>query len=171
MHVVDEAGEPVVFQNSQSTATTDDVSRGAVVFRAEVLALGYRLYRLRPGAGPGAAAGGLTVTADTLENEHVRIRIDQQTGWISSYLLKATGVDVMAGVDGARAHADQRRPDRHLGPPGHLVRVAGRHHGAEAHRRARDRAAALAGAWLSGSGAHPPWSRSSSWTTTRPCCA
>ena len=102
VHVVDENGEPVVFQNSQSTATTDDVSRGAVVFRADVPALGYRLYRLRPGAGPGAASDGLTVTADTLENEHVRIRIDQETGWISSYLVKATGVDVMAGVDGAQ---------------------------------------------------------------------
>ncbi|MFP3416298.1 hypothetical protein SB773_33185, partial [Bacillus sp. SIMBA_074] len=84
-----------------------DVSRGAVVFRAEVPALGYRLYRLRPGPGPGVVSaagsgpvsGGLTVTADTLENDHVRIRIDQETGWISSYLVKATGVDVMAGVD------------------------------------------------------------------------
>ncbi|WP_374009000.1 glycoside hydrolase family 38 C-terminal domain-containing protein [Leifsonia sp. LS-T14] len=102
VHVVDESGEPVVFQNSQSTATTDDVSRGAVVFRAEVPGLGYRLYRLRPGAGPGAAAGALTVTSDTLENDHVRIRIDPETGWISSYLVKATGVDVMAGVDGTQ---------------------------------------------------------------------
>ena len=103
VHVVDERGEPVPFQPSQSTATTDDISRGAVVFRAELPALGYRLYRLRPGPGPSAGARALTVTADTLENEHVRIRIDQETGWISSYLVRATGVDVMAGVDG-RAH-------------------------------------------------------------------
>ena len=103
VHVVDERGEPVPFQPSQSTATTDDISRGAVVFRAELPALGYRLYRLRPGPGPSAGARALTVTADTLENEHVRIRIDQETGWISSYLVRATGVDVMAGVDD-RAH-------------------------------------------------------------------
>lgn len=102
VHVVDETGAPVVFQNSQSTATTDDVSRGAVIFRAEVPALGFRLYRLRPGAASGAVAGELDVSADTLENELVRIRIDQATGWLSSYLVKATGVDVMAGVDGAQ---------------------------------------------------------------------
>ena len=51
---------------------------------------------------PGRPPVRLTVTADTLENDHVRIRIDPETGWISSYLVKATGVDVMAGVDGTQ---------------------------------------------------------------------
>lgn len=100
VHVVDQDGEPVVFQNSQSTATTDDISRGAVVFRAEVPALGYRLYRIRPGAGPGVSTE-LTVTESVLENAHVRIKLDAGTGWITSYVDKATGVDIMAGVDGA----------------------------------------------------------------------
>ena len=39
-------------QISQSTATTDDRSRGAIVFRADVPAFGYRLYRLRSGPAP-----------------------------------------------------------------------------------------------------------------------
>jgi alpha-mannosidase len=99
VHVVDENGDVVVFQNTQSTATTSDVSRGAVVFRADVPALGYRLYRLRSGHGSGAHTP-LEVSERVLENAHVRIELDQRTGWISSYLVKATGVDLMAGVDG-----------------------------------------------------------------------
>ena len=101
VHVVDESGEPVVSQGTQSTATTDDVSRGAVTFRAEVPALGYRLYRLRSGTLP-AADTGLTVSEHLLENAHARIRLDPRTGWISSYLDKTTGVDLMAGVDGTQ---------------------------------------------------------------------
>jgi alpha-mannosidase len=99
VHVVDQSGDPVVFQNSQSTATTDDVSRGAVVFRAEVPALGYRLYRLRPGVGPDVSTE-LSVSETVLENPQVRIELDAGTGWISSYVDKNSGVDIMAGVDG-----------------------------------------------------------------------
>jgi alpha-mannosidase len=101
LHVVDQNGEPVVFQSSQSTATTDDVSRGAIVFRAEVPALGYRLYRLRPGPGPTVDTG-LEVSESVLENALVRIELDPETGWISSYLDKATGADLMAGIDGTQ---------------------------------------------------------------------
>jgi alpha-mannosidase len=106
VHVVDHEGRPVVFQRTQSTATTNDASRGALVFRAELPALGYRLYRLRqgPATGEGAAAEGtgpLVVSDTVLENAHVRIEIDPHTGWIRSYLDKETGADVMRGVDGA----------------------------------------------------------------------
>ena len=53
--VTDADGAVIVSQISQSTATTDDRSRGAIVFRAEVPAFGYRLYRLRSGPGAGLA--------------------------------------------------------------------------------------------------------------------
>ncbi len=108
--VVDEAGRAVVGQPTQSTSTTADLSRGSVLFRADVPALGYRLYRLvpAPSALPGAAwsAGPprpLQVGATLLENERVRIALDPETGWLSSYYDLATGIDVMAGVDG-RTH-------------------------------------------------------------------
>lgn len=101
VHVVDADGSPVVMQRTQSTATTDDKNRGAIVFRADVPAFGYRVFRLRPGAaGSPAVASPLSVTESVIENEHLRIEIDQDTGWICSLLSKATGVDVMAGVDG-----------------------------------------------------------------------
>lgn len=109
-HVVDADGRPVIFQKTQPDATTGD--RGALVFRADLPALGYRLYRLRPGPVPGVATeatgprpeprcGPLTVTERLLENDLVRIDIDPATGWVSGYLDKGTGVDLMRGIDGA----------------------------------------------------------------------
>jgi alpha-mannosidase len=112
MHMVDDQGRPVAFQRTQSTATTDEVTRGALVFRAELPPLGYRLYRLRPGPAPAFGAktewGGqrptpLTISETLLENDHVRIELDPDTGWIRSCLDKETGLDVMREVDG-RAH-------------------------------------------------------------------
>jgi alpha-mannosidase len=107
VHIVDDAGRNVVFQHTQSTATTDDITRGAVVFRAQVPALGYRLYRVRSGIAPhgqwsAGAPAALTATESVLENDLVRIELDPHTGWISSYLDKENGIDIMAGVDGAR---------------------------------------------------------------------
>ncbi|WP_260855749.1 alpha-mannosidase [Curtobacterium sp. 9128] len=113
VHVVDGEGRAVVHQRTQSVATTDDVSRGALVFRADVPPLGYRLYRLRPGPAPApapargrwstAAPERLTATEHLLENEHLTVRIDPTTGSVVSLVDRATGVDVMRGVDG-RTH-------------------------------------------------------------------
>lgn len=104
LHVVDDDGHLVVFQKTQSTATTSDTSSGALVMRADVPALGYRLYRLRPGPAPAtrwsvAAPSPLTVSETVLGNDHVRIELDPVTGWIRSYVDIATGVDLMRGVE------------------------------------------------------------------------
>jgi alpha-mannosidase len=101
VHVVDDTGQPVLFQRTQPSATTSDTGRGAIVFRAELPALGYRVYRLRPGAAATVTPSRpLTASEGVLENDFVRIGIDAASGWISSYLDKRTGVDVMSGVDG-----------------------------------------------------------------------
>ncbi|GAA2072959.1 alpha-mannosidase [Pseudolysinimonas kribbensis] len=99
-HVVDADDRPVANQRTQSVSTTDDGARGALVFRADVPALGYRLYRLRPGDAPtavdaAAPDGGLTVSETVLENAHVRIELDPASGSIRSYRDKATGLDLM----------------------------------------------------------------------------
>ncbi|MET1052994.1 MAG: glycoside hydrolase family 38 C-terminal domain-containing protein, partial [Mycetocola sp.] len=100
VHVVDDDGEPVLFQHTQPSAITGDNSRGAIVFRAEVPALGYRLYRLRPGEPSVVSSSGSLTTSDTvLENDRVRIEFDTASGWIRSYLDKVTGIDLMRGVD------------------------------------------------------------------------
>ena len=101
VHIVDADGEPVVSQATQSTATTDDKGRGAVVFRAEVPAFGYRLFRLASGRTPApAGTHPLTVTDTVIENAHLRVELDPATGWIRSLLDKRTGVDALAGARG-----------------------------------------------------------------------
>uniref|UniRef100_UPI001F0CB776 alpha-mannosidase n=1 Tax=Cellulomonas endophytica TaxID=2494735 RepID=UPI001F0CB776 len=107
VHVVDEAGATVVSQPTQSRATTHQTGRGALVLRAEVPALGYRLHRVRfapePVGGPWSAGPPrpLHVSEQVLENDLVRVELDPVTGWLRSYLDKHTGVDVLAGTDGA----------------------------------------------------------------------
>jgi alpha-mannosidase len=99
--IVDHQGAPVLSQATQSTATTSDVSRGAVTFRADLPALGYALYRILPG-GDAEAASELTVNAEgtLLENPHLRIELDPTTGDVISLLDKETGLDVLAGTKG-----------------------------------------------------------------------
>lgn len=102
MHVVDADGRATASQPTQSRATTNQTARGALVFRAEVPPLGYRLYRVRGGAEPGdRRRGSLTAGPALLENDLVRIEIDPASGWLTSYLDKRTGVDVLRGTDPA----------------------------------------------------------------------
>jgi alpha-mannosidase len=108
VRMVDEAGRAVVCQPTQTTATTADLARGAVVFRADLPPLGYRLYRLVPAVPlppvlewSAAEPGPLSVTGTVLENALVRIELDPRTGWIRSYRSQQTGVDLMAGVEGS----------------------------------------------------------------------
>lgn len=66
-------------------------------FQAKLPPLGYRTYRLRPGSGdvsppiPVMRAG-----AGILENERLRLEIDQATGGIARLYDKQAGVDVFA---------------------------------------------------------------------------
>lgn len=118
VHVVDADGLRTPSQRIQSTATTDDKGRGAVAFRATVPALGYRLYRLEPGApshllpwSDGRTPGAVTVTPTTLENDFLRVQIDPETGWLSSLLDKRTGIDTVAGAVGPHTQISQDPTD------------------------------------------------------------
>ncbi len=106
-HAVDAAGEPVPAQPVRSLATMSDPSRGALAFEARVPGLGYRLYRLRPGAAPapGREPGTprLVATPTRLENDHLRVEVDPATGWLASLVDKRTGVDLVAGAAGPHA--------------------------------------------------------------------
>lgn len=106
VHVVDSGGRLTPSQRIQSVATTDDKGRGACAFQADVPALGYRLYRLRPGPSgselpAGAEACGQLAASETvLENDVLRVEVDPTTGWLTSLLDKRTGVDLVAGARG-----------------------------------------------------------------------
>ena len=94
----DEHGQAVPVQCIQSEATTN--GRNRLCFMAELPALGYRRYCLGP-----RTAGRQTPTpivkqeaaALMIENEHVRLSIDTQTGWISSLFDKRYEVEALKG--------------------------------------------------------------------------
>lgn len=106
VHVVDGDGRPTTAQRVQSVATTDDKGRAAAAFEATVPALGYRLYRLRPGPAPVDApeaerpAGTLRASGTLLENDLLRAEFDPATGWLTALLDKRTGIDLVAGARG-----------------------------------------------------------------------
>jgi alpha-mannosidase len=106
VHVVDAEGRQTPSQRTQSVATTNDKGRGAAVFRAELPPLGYRLYRLRPGAAPADTPwsneepGMLRASGTVLENDVLRAEFDPTSGWLTRLLDKRTGVDVVAGARG-----------------------------------------------------------------------
>jgi alpha-mannosidase len=117
VHVVDGDGRVTTAQRIQSTAATDDQARGAIAFEAVVPPLGYRLYRLRPGVAPTGAAvsdrgsGELRATTTVLENDLLRVEIDPETGWLTSLLDKRTGIDPVAGAQGAHTQICQDPTD------------------------------------------------------------
>lgn len=118
VHVVDADGNHVLSQRTQSFSTTDDPGRGAVVFRANVPPLGYRLYRIGDGAvnpsntwSNGKEPGRVHATPTLLENDVLRVEFDSQTGWITSLLNKRTGVDVMAGAVGEHTQVSEDPTD------------------------------------------------------------
>jgi alpha-mannosidase len=110
VHVVDAEGRVTTAQPTQSVAATDDRGRGATVFEAVIPALGYRLYRLRPGTAP-ASAGTLHAAPTVLENDLLRVEVDPATGWLSTLLDKRTGVDLVAGARGEHTQICQDPTD------------------------------------------------------------
>jgi alpha-mannosidase len=116
VHVVDAEGRPTIAQPVDSVATTDDLARGATVFEAAVPALGYRLYRLRPGAA--RLTSSLRATGTVLENDLLRAEFDSETGWLSALRDKRTGLDLLAGALGEHTQICQDPTDTW----GHRVR-------------------------------------------------
>jgi alpha-mannosidase len=95
--MTDETGTPVPVQAIRPQ-TTMRSSRGRLVFPADVPPLGYRVYKLYPGAEERSAP---QATDTRLENEHLALEIDPATGWLSRLLDKRTGADLV----GRGAHA------------------------------------------------------------------
>jgi len=92
VHLVDDEGVAVPMQLTRPL-TTMSSSRGRLVFPADIPPLGYRVYRIRPGAVTGER---LAATDTTLENEQLLLEVDATTGRIARLVLKSSGVDLAA---------------------------------------------------------------------------
>jgi alpha-mannosidase len=101
--VVDEDGAAVPFQATQSYATVS-AWRSRMAIEVDLPPLGYRTYRVVPGA-PAIAAGSVRATETTLENEHLRLELDPATGRIARLVVREDGRDVADIADPARDRA------------------------------------------------------------------
>jgi alpha-mannosidase len=91
----DAAGRPVAVQVVRSEGTAP--RRRRLVFKADLPALGYRLYRVRPATEADASARPAPVTVVptghgfVIDNGRVRAVIDADTGWLAEIADLASG--------------------------------------------------------------------------------
>ena len=93
--LMDETGTPVPYQLLELEAAlslTDNIP-GRLLFRAEVPAMGYRLYRFEPEQESAVASGDAFADVHTIENDRLRIKLDPTTGNITSC------VDIRDGIE------------------------------------------------------------------------
>ena len=117
--LVDEDGAEVPYQVIRSGATVVR-GRNRIALVAELPALGWRTFRLVPGAAPPpvAADGGpapapappppvvIEEGAIALENAALRLEIDRETGCPARLLDRRTGLDLLAGPARAVVYDD-----------------------------------------------------------------
>jgi alpha-mannosidase len=92
VRLVDAEGAAVPLQLTRSL-TTMSSNRARLVFPADVPPLGYRVYTVHTGTVDGTQ---LAASDTTLENEHVLLELDPDTGRMARFVHKASGVDVAA---------------------------------------------------------------------------
>lgn len=93
MEVVDSSGKPAPSQILSNDAVTH---RARLLLKASVPSLGYRTYYVRSTASPSAAPSEIKATGDSLENNVVRLKINPQTGCMTSVFDKRSGSEALA---------------------------------------------------------------------------
>jgi len=95
--VVDREGRPLALQRVRGEQT-NKADKYNSLFLGVVPALGYSLFWIfkdREFAPP--PEGSLVAGEASLENEHLRVEFDPQTGWMTSLRLKPSGREVLRG--------------------------------------------------------------------------
>src|SRR6266852_295428 len=96
IQVVDSAGKPVP---SQLLATDKATHRTRLLLRVSVPGLGYRTYYVRGAAKQVTAASQIKASADVLENDLVRLKVDPQTGCMTSLYDKRSKTEALAASE------------------------------------------------------------------------
>jgi alpha-mannosidase len=97
VEVVDSAGAPAASQLLENDARTNTVR---LLLEASAPALGYRTYYVRAATRPAPPPRlKASATADSLENEFVRVTVDPQTGCITSLFDKRSGGEALAPAE------------------------------------------------------------------------
>ncbi len=96
VQVVDAAGKPV---DTQLVSMDKDTHRARLLVEAHTPSLGYETYFVRAASKPAATHSALKASADTLENENLRVKIDPQTGCMTSLFDKRTNTEALAPAE------------------------------------------------------------------------
>jgi alpha-mannosidase len=81
---------------SQLLSMDKDTNRARFLLQATVPSLGYRTYFVRGKQNSQVLATSLKATGNTLENEFLRVKIDPQTGCMTSLFDKKSGTEALA---------------------------------------------------------------------------
>jgi len=93
VEVLDSAGKLAA---SQLLAIDPDTHRAHLLIRAYTPAVGYATYFVRAAAKQGPHHSTVKASASTLENEFIRLKIDPQTGCMTSLFDKRTQTEALA---------------------------------------------------------------------------
>jgi alpha-mannosidase len=96
IEVVDAAGKIVP---SQLLALDRETSRAHLLVQASVPALGYKTYYVRATEKAVAQGPAVKSSADTLENEFLRLRVDPKTGCVTSLFDKRSNTESLAPAE------------------------------------------------------------------------
>lgn len=94
MALVDDEDRTVPYQYIRSESAAP--WRARICFVAELPSLGYRVYRFKPEANV-KLDDELLATEFDLENDHFRLRLDPQSGWLHSLYNKKCNIELLAG--------------------------------------------------------------------------
>jgi alpha-mannosidase len=84
---------------SQLLTQDSETSRVRLLVEASVPALGYKTYYVRAAEKVTPQASAVKSSADTLENEFVRVRVDAHTGCVSSLFDKRSNTESLAPAE------------------------------------------------------------------------
>jgi alpha-mannosidase len=96
IEVVDSTNQPVPFQ---VLANDPETHRVRFLLQAAAPALGYATYFVRPASKPAGAIASLKASATELENEFLRVKVDPQSGCITSLYDKRTNRESIAKAE------------------------------------------------------------------------
>jgi alpha-mannosidase len=96
VEVVDSHGKPA---DAQLLSLDPETYRARFLLLASTPSLGYQTYFVRGTASPPAVRSMLKASADTLENEFIRVKVDLQTGCMTSLFDKRSGTESLAPAE------------------------------------------------------------------------
>lgn len=96
IEVVDSAGKPA---EAQLLSLDTQTHRARFLLLTNTPSLGYQTYFVRPATSASPAHSSLKASADTLENEFIRVKVDPQTGCMTSLFDKRSGTESLAPAE------------------------------------------------------------------------